>query len=119
MKITVNGIELAVVDCIHWSPSGGVPECLAGEDLSGCDSCSFRKQRQPIQPQNRTPQTKEQQANRIRGLGDLIAAGTRAVGIRQCGGCKKRQAALNQMVPFGKKESHGSEPKEHQPPTEH
>lgn len=56
---------------------------------------------------------------RMRGLGDLIAAGTKAIGIQPCGGCRKRQAALNRMVPFGKKESHGSEPKEHQPPTEH
>jgi len=48
-------------------------------------------------------------AQRIRGLGDLIAAGTKAVGIRPCGGCKKRQEALNRMVPFGKKDNNGGE----------
>jgi hypothetical protein len=109
MKITVNGIELAVVDCLHWSPSGGNPECLAGHDLSQCGSCSFRKERPQVRSQNLVPHTRDQQRNRIRGLGDLIAAGTRAVGIRPCGGCKKRQEALNRMVPFGKKDNNGGE----------
>lgn len=35
-----------------------------------------------------------------RGLGDTIAKITRAVGIKPCGGCKKRQAALNKLVPY-------------------
>jgi len=35
------------------------------------------------------------------GLGDAIARVTMAVGIKPCGGCKKRQAALNRLVPFG------------------
>ena len=36
----------------------------------------------------------------FRGLGDVVAAITRAVRIPSCGGCKKRQAALNKLVPF-------------------
>ena len=36
----------------------------------------------------------------MRGLGDAIARATTAVGIRPCGGCKKRQEALNRLVPF-------------------
>ena len=36
-----------------------------------------------------------------RGLGDTIAKITRAVGIRPCSGCKKRQAALNRRFPYG------------------
>ena len=36
---------------------------------------------------------------KVRGLGDVIAMMTTAVGIKPCGGCKKRQAALNRMVP--------------------
>ncbi len=36
-----------------------------------------------------------------RGLGDVVAAATKAVGIKPCGGCKKRQAKLNALVPFG------------------
>jgi hypothetical protein len=34
------------------------------------------------------------------GLGDLVASFTKAIGIKPCGGCKKRQAALNRLVPF-------------------
>ena len=36
-----------------------------------------------------------------RGLGDVIASATKAVGIKPCGGCRKRQEKLNQLVPFG------------------
>lgn len=36
----------------------------------------------------------------MRGLGDVVAAVTTAVGIKPCGGCKERQAALNRLVPF-------------------
>lgn len=35
-----------------------------------------------------------------RGIGDTIAKVTNAVGIKSCGGCKKRQQALNNLVPF-------------------
>lgn len=40
----------------------------------------------------------------MRGLGDLVAAGLSAVGIKKRSGCGcgKRQAWLNRMVPFGK-----------------
>jgi hypothetical protein len=31
------------------------------------------------------------------GVGDLIAKATSAVGIRPCGGCKKRQELLNKI----------------------
>jgi hypothetical protein len=33
------------------------------------------------------------------GLGDTVAAVTTAAGIKPCGGCKKRQAALNKATP--------------------
>ena len=32
------------------------------------------------------------------GLGDVIHRGTAALGIPQCGGCKKRQEMLNQVL---------------------
>ena len=38
----------------------------------------------------------------LRGIGDVVAAVTSAVGIQPCGGCKKRQEALNKLVPFNK-----------------
>ena len=43
--------------------------------------------------------------NRLRGIGDVVAKMTKAVGITPCGACKKRQEALNKMFPFGKSES--------------
>ena len=33
------------------------------------------------------------------GLGDVVAAATGAVGVKPCGGCKKRQQALNRATP--------------------
>lgn len=35
-----------------------------------------------------------------RGLGDTIKKATDALGIPQCGGCKKRQDKLNKAVPY-------------------
>ena len=34
-----------------------------------------------------------------RGLGDEVAKLTKAVGIKPCGACKKRQQKLNELVP--------------------
>jgi hypothetical protein len=34
------------------------------------------------------------------GLGDVIRRATSAVGIRPCGGCARRAAALNQWLAF-------------------
>lgn len=41
----------------------------------------------------------------MRGLGDLVAAATKAVGIKPCEPCRKRQEALNRAVPFGASEN--------------
>jgi len=38
-----------------------------------------------------------------RGLGDTVAKITSAVGIKPCGGCKKRQQKLNQVFPYRQK----------------
>lgn len=40
----------------------------------------------------------------MRGLGDVVARVTDAVGIPKCGGCAKRQEMLNKLVPFSKHE---------------
>jgi hypothetical protein len=34
------------------------------------------------------------------GLGDVVAAATKAIGIKPCGGCQRRREALNKLVPF-------------------
>ncbi len=41
----------------------------------------------------------------VHGLGDMVAAATAAVGIKPCGGCKKRADALNSMMQFAPRES--------------
>jgi hypothetical protein len=33
------------------------------------------------------------------GLGDVVAGATKAVGIKPCGGCQTRQAAMNAATP--------------------
>ena len=35
-----------------------------------------------------------------KGLGDTIATMTNKLGIRSCGGCKKRQRWLNKNIPY-------------------
>lgn len=39
-------------------------------------------------------------SKRSRGIGDMIAKATAAVGIKPCGGCKGRQKTLNRIFPF-------------------
>ena len=41
---------------------------------------------------------------KIKGLGDVIATITDAVGIEPCEGCKSRQEKLNKLLPFGTKD---------------
>jgi len=41
----------------------------------------------------------QQHAHPLQGFGDVIAAGTRALGIKPCEPCKRRQQALNRWLP--------------------
>jgi hypothetical protein len=50
-----------------------------------------------------TPEVTDSPA-KLRGLGDVIAAATKAVGIKPCEPCRKRQEALNRLVPFNSNE---------------
>tara|TARA_Y100001973_G_C5160456_1_gene313218 strand:+ start:289 stop:729 length:441 start_codon:yes stop_codon:yes gene_type:complete len=52
-------------------------------------------------PENSKPN--EETTDKSRGLGDTIAKMTNAVGIKPCGGCKKRQAMLNKAFPYKQK----------------
>ena len=40
-----------------------------------------------------------------RGVGDTIAKITKAVGVKPCGKCKKRQEALNKAFPYKDKDN--------------
>ena len=48
------------------------------------------------------PKPGEKSNKKSRGLGDTIAKMTGAIGIKPCGGCKKRQKYLNEKVPYRK-----------------
>jgi hypothetical protein len=40
-----------------------------------------------------------------RGLGDTVAKLTKKLGIKSCGGCKKRQRLLNRLVSYKTREA--------------
>lgn len=60
-------------------------------------------------------ETSKQQPRRVRlpgfindediGLGDVIKRATSAVGIKPCGGCEQRAAALNRWIGFSGRRS--------------
>jgi len=47
-----------------------------------------------------TQQREARERMQSRGLGDTIAKATKAVGIKPCGGCKKRQDWFNKHFPY-------------------
>ncbi len=63
-------------------------------------------------PSAAVPDRKERPAHQVRlpgflieeevGLGDLIKRATYAMGIKPCGGCQKRAAALNRWMTFSR-----------------
>ncbi len=42
------------------------------------------------------------EAGELRGVGDVVAQLTKAVGIRPCGKCTQRRNKLNSIFPFSK-----------------
>ena len=65
-----------------------------------------------MKKQTVAPDDKERPTHRVRlptfliedevGLGDLIKKTTYAMGIKPCGGCEKRVAALNRWMTFSR-----------------
>lgn len=61
-------------------------------------------------PRETTPRTAQRQPRRVRlpgflieeeiGLGDVIKRVTFAMGVKPCGGCERRAAALNRWMHF-------------------
>lgn len=125
------GVRLPIVDCKSWYATGTqfpVGNCRRDLDVAGCAECQHRESRNgnmfdppvygrtaPEPPSRKTvvpavtskPATAE--PARMRGLGDLVAKATSAVGIKPCGSCKKRQEALNKLVPFEQRTTDGSQ----------
>ena len=52
-------------------------------------------------PDNKTAWANYVANSKAKGLGDTIAKITSSLGIKPCGGCKKRQEKLNKIVPYG------------------
>jgi len=70
----------------QWNPDGPPWKC---------QQCGYTYPRPTAAPPRRNcPKAPS------RGLGDTIAKMTKAVGIKPCGGCKKRQRKLNQWWPY-------------------
>ena len=65
-----------------------------------CPACGATRPAGRPAPQRRCPAVS-------RGLGDTIAKITKAVGIKPCKGCKKRQKWLNEKFPYKKAQNHG------------
>ena len=57
--------------------------------------------------------SKGESTDKSKGLGDTVAKITKAVGIKPCGKCKKRQALLNKAFPY--KDQDGSNNKSNTP----
>ena len=120
MQLTVNGHQIEATDCRSWRVVGMQPDCELGLPLD-CGNCSQREARRgdgtdppiyvipqsAIRPPN-TPAASLPAQTRVGGprpgLGDVVARVASAVGIKPTKGCgcKKRQEALNRLVPFGK-----------------
>ena len=49
---------------------------------------------------NEETENPELKGKKSRGLGDSIKKVTSALGIKQCGACKKRQKKLNRLFPY-------------------
>jgi len=78
--------DRSVTDCPFQLNADGLWQC------PDCDWVYPRKSEKP--PRRNCPKAKS------RGLGDTIAKITKAVGIKPCGGCKKRQKKLNEWFPY-------------------
>ena len=111
-------LSLPIVDCKGWYVVGKEARCRKGLDVSGCPSCPQRVSREgdlrnppvygrgdapPARLAPVPPSAQPAPPERIRGLGDVVAKVTKAVGIKPCGPCQKRREALNRMVPFNGK----------------
>jgi hypothetical protein len=110
-------VSLPIVDCKAWRVQGGAAACARGLPLD-CAACASRESRggnlidPPIMdageiarlaaamPAVAQVAPAQEDRERWRGLGDVIAAATRAVGVKPCGACQRRREALNRLVPF-------------------
>lgn len=119
--VKLGRIELPIVDCRSWYVAGKGAHCRQGLDVAGCATCPSRTSREgnlreppvygrgtaprALPPQGRPepPPERPDAPKPILGLGDAISKVTSKLGIRECGGCARRRALLNRVVPFKQK----------------
>ncbi|KKN80838.1 hypothetical protein LCGC14_0326450 [marine sediment metagenome] len=71
------------------------PLQLNTDGIWQCPQCNWTYRIQSDEPPRRNcPKAPSQ------GLGDTVAKLIKAVGIKPCGGCRKRQAQLNELFPY-------------------
>lgn len=102
--LNISGISLPIADCKSWRVAGTAPVCIKNLDATKCSSCKERETRNGnyLDPPLLfgAPGVVETPTVPPRvGLGDVVAKATSAVGIKPCGGCARRQAALNKATP--------------------
>jgi hypothetical protein len=51
-------------------------------------------------PEESKKKHEEYLKKKSKGLGDTVAKITKAVGLKPCGACKKRQKKLNRLFPY-------------------
>ena len=82
-----------------------------------CPDCNWEYKRKGVPVQSEKPPRRNCPKSPSRGLGDTIAKMTKAVGIKPCGGCKKRQKKLNKWVPYASHEQPVDHPPNQDPGT--
>ena len=72
-------------------------QTIIEDDVVKCPICNWER---PAALFHGKPVVRRCPAAKSRGLGDTIAKMTHGLGIKKCGNCAKRQAALNRLFPY-------------------
>ena len=123
-------IEIPIVDCVNWRLRNRESVCKVDRDVTACATCDARATRNgnvvdppifdvtvsaPARAALVADPEPDPEPSRWRGLGDVIASATKAVGITPCGGCQQRREALNRLVPFAEPPNPAPEPMPREP----
>lgn len=76
--------------------------CVFKKNSNGFWQCKSKSCGWTYPFKTETPPHRNCTKRKSKGLGDTIAKLIRAVGIKPCGGCKKRQKLLNKLLPYRK-----------------
>lgn len=60
------------------------------------------RKRQALEELTKTPSPDSESETQMEGLGDVIAAATKLIGIEPCAPCERRRQWLNERVRFRK-----------------